>query len=80
MSLIPPPEDDTNHLLTVDEQRIMPRVDTGIYVRALNKRTGQWLSVDISELDRSSLVRWLGGGPLLAQHVVLLLLNHPPDP
>lgn len=51
---------------------------THIYVRALSD-AGQWISVDIGELDRDSLHRWLrsrGGVNLFAENCVLVLLGH----
>ena len=50
---------------------------TGCYVRAL-RRNG-WANVDITELDRDSLVQWLrsrGGENPLAEAVVLRLLGY----
>lgn len=52
---------------------------TGIYVRAVNV-AGMWNSVDIAELERDSLHRWLrsrGGVNLFAENCVLVLLGHP---
>jgi len=51
---------------------------TGIMVRAKGL-DGKYLSVDISDLDRASLLVWLrsrGGSNLWAENTVLLLLGH----
>jgi hypothetical protein len=50
---------------------------TGILVRA--RRGEHWCSMDIGELDRDSLMRWLrsrGGENPWAENVVLIMLGH----
>lgn len=51
---------------------------TGIYVRA-QTGTGDWMSVDLSQLDRNSLMEWLrsrGGDNPWAEETVAILLGH----
>jgi len=51
---------------------------TGIFIRALSP-DNKWESVDISLLDRSSLLEWLksrGGDNPYAEDVVGILLGH----
>jgi hypothetical protein len=69
--------------LKVDEVRIVARrvgalPDTGILVRARTTE-GEYKSVDITILDRDSLLRWLrsrGGANQWAEEVVCILLKH----
>jgi hypothetical protein len=52
-----------------------------ILVRAQDGR-GQYLTCDITYLDRASLLTWLrsrGGSNLWAENTVLLLLGHAPE-
>jgi hypothetical protein len=52
-----------------------------IPVRAQDGR-GQYLTCDITYLDRASLLAWLrsrGGSNLWAENTVLLLLGHTPE-
>ncbi len=48
---------------------------TGINVRAMNAQ-GQWAAVDIAQLDRASLLRWMASSGGTAERVVGLLLGH----
>lgn len=60
--------------LTTDPEREAV-METGIYVRA--RTASGWQSVDIAELDRSSLLRWLRSrNENWSENVVLLLLGH----
>ena len=65
--------------LHVDPKRVHDcPADTGIYVRAIDP-AGEWISADISQLDRASLTAWLrsrGGENQWAENVVLILLGH----
>jgi len=62
--------------LMVDPERAAGWPQTGIYVRA--RRAEKWGSHDIGELDRASLVQWLGYNRELAINVVCILLGHEP--
>jgi hypothetical protein len=63
--------------LTIDPKREYLAEATGIYVRA--KVDNKWKSVDIAQLDKESLLRWLrsrdGDNPW-AEDVVGILLGH----
>lgn len=63
---------------TVDSERLQANGEhvTGIYVRAKHK--GRWLSADIANLDRESLLSWLrtGGVNPLAENLVGILLGY----
>lgn len=64
--------------LRVDPER-RGEFATGIYVRA--QLDGEQTNVDIGELDRASLLRWLrsrGGMNIFAESVVCMLLGHEP--
>jgi hypothetical protein len=63
--------------LTIDPSRhgVMP--ETGIFIRAKTD-AGRWVTCDISELDKSSLLSWLrsrGGDNVWAENVVGILLG-----
>lgn len=54
--------------------------ETGIFVRAQNLQ-GSWVSVDIAYLYKKDIVEWMRlKGPEFAQNLVLILLNHEPQP
>lgn len=65
--------------LMIDPNRIQEGyLETGIYVRAKTVE-GKWDSVDISALDKPSLIVWLksrGGDNPWAENAVGLLLGH----
>jgi hypothetical protein len=48
--------------------------ETGIFIRA--KQDGRWGAVDLSHLDRESVIAWLNRDEGVAQNVVLILLGH----
>jgi len=50
--------------------------ETGIFVRALDGTA--WVSTDIADLDRESLIEWLqsGANNTRAENVVAMLLGH----
>lgn len=65
--------------LKIDQARRFRRGEstTGIYVRALDGT--RWVSCDICELDKASLLEWLksrGGDNPWAEDVVGILLGH----
>jgi len=67
-------------LVTDSKREGLHAETTGIPVRAKNQE-GRFKPVDIAELDRDSLHRWLrsrGGKNLWAENTVLQLLGHAP--
>lgn len=63
--------------LRIDPARKGKFETTGIYVRALDGTV--WVSADIADLDRESLIVWLrsrGGDNTWAENVVAMLLGH----
>ncbi len=63
----------------VNQNSVQPVTD--IYVRAKHADTGEWDSVDISSLDKPSLLAWLrsrGGSNPWAENTVFILLGHAP--
>ena len=63
--------------LTADPERSQFADTTAIYCRAL--KDGHWHSLDIAELDRASLIEFIGSrGPVnnWARDIILILLGH----
>ena len=63
--------------LHIDPARKGQFGETGIFVRALDGTA--WVSADIADLDRESLIEWLrsrGGDNPWAEGVVAILLGH----
>ncbi len=59
--------------LRVDTDR-EGQTETGIFVRAI--RGDRWVSADIADLDRASLIAWLRSEKQIAMNTVLALLGH----
>lgn len=73
---------DTQLALYVDPARRFAVYSnaTGIFVRA-NDRTGHFINIDIAQLDRASLLRWLrsrGGDNPWAENVIGQMLGYGP--
>ncbi len=62
--------------LIIDNKRMNRKCEiTSIYVRAKHE-DGKWESVDIAQLEASSLVSWLQSGENIAINTVGVLLGY----